>query len=92
MADGEIEGEGWSEDGGRQGIMQPNKEAQSLNPDGFWDTDKVRRILYRETESRIGMKIGVGVWRQVYPATHREFTRDKGIMATLSSMYDGTQG
>ncbi|KAK5685703.1 hypothetical protein LTR17_027000, partial [Elasticomyces elasticus] len=85
----EVDGEAWSEDEGRQGIVQQRTETQPLNPDGFWDTDKVRRVLYRETESRIGVKIGVSVWRQVYPAIHREFTRDKNVMATLSSIYDG---
>ncbi|KAK3620044.1 hypothetical protein LTR22_025756 [Elasticomyces elasticus] len=92
----EVDGEAWSEDEGRQGedegrqgTVQQRTATQPLNPDGFWDTDKVRRVLYRETESRIGVKIGVGVWRQVYPAIHREFTRDKNVMATLSSIYDG---
>ncbi|KAK4897073.1 hypothetical protein LTR49_028043 [Elasticomyces elasticus] len=85
----EVEGEAWSEDEAGQGTIQQRKEMQPLNPDGFWDTDKVRKILYRETESRIGVRIGVGVWRQVYPAIHREFTRDKNVMATLSSIYDG---
>jgi hypothetical protein len=27
--------------------------------DGFWDINRVRRIIYRKTERRIGVKIGV---------------------------------
>ncbi|KAK1046049.1 hypothetical protein LTR74_018029 [Friedmanniomyces endolithicus] len=87
-ADEEVEGEEWSEDEGRQSTTQPQPETPPFNPDGFWDTDRVRRVLYRETESRIGVKIGVGVWRQVYPAIHREFTRDKGVIATLLDLYE----
>ena len=44
------------------------KQRQPANIDGVWDTDRVRRVMYRETKSRIGVQIGVALWRQAYPA------------------------
>ena len=54
-----------------------------MNIDGFWDTDRVRRVMYRETEARIGVKIGVAVWRNAYPAIQRELCRDGGVKEVL---------
>jgi hypothetical protein len=36
--------------------------------DGFWGIDRVRRVLQKQTGSRIGVKITTAIWRQVYPA------------------------
>jgi len=41
---------------------------QAKNVDGFWGTDRVRRAITKETEARIGVRIIIAIWRQVYPA------------------------
>ena len=62
-----------------------DREAQSV--DGFWDTDRVRRVMYRETASRIGITIGVALWRQAYPAIQREMCRNPDVRPTLDEIY-----
>ena len=63
-------------------------EEQPKNVDGFWDTDRVRRVLRRETRKRIGVGIGVSDWRHAYPAIQREFTKDSGVRESLDFIYD----
>ena len=62
----------------------PNHEPQ--NCDGFWNTDRVRRVMRRETDRFIGVPIGISDWRQVYPAIHRQFATDHSIRETLSKI------
>ena len=62
--------------------------AEARNCDGFWNTDRVRRVMKRETADLIGVPIGISDWRQVYPAIHREFAHDHSIRETLSQIYD----
>jgi len=61
---------------------------QPRNVDGFWDTDRVRRVLQRETRKRIGVGIGVSDWRHAYPAIQREHTKDPSVREALDSIYD----
>ena len=58
------------------------------NIDGFWDTDRVRRVIIKQTQSRIGVKITTAIWRQVYPAIQREFTKDKEVVQKLEEIYN----
>jgi len=58
------------------------------NIDGFWDTDRVRRVITKQTQSRIGVKITTAIWRQVYPAIQREFTKDKEVVQKLEEIYN----
>ena len=44
---------------GRQQQQQQQKKPENI--DGVWDTDRVRRVMYRETKSRIGVQIGVAL-------------------------------
>jgi hypothetical protein len=39
------------------------KQQEAKNVDGFGDINRVRRVIGRETERRIGVKIGVALWR-----------------------------
>nr|POE87058.1 atp-dependent dna helicase tlh1 [Quercus suber] len=64
----------------------PNPEAR--NCDGYWDTNRVRRVMRRETANLCGVAIGISDWRQVYPAIHREFTMDHNIQETLTKIYE----
>lgn len=58
------------------------------NVDGFWDTDRLRRVMQRETRKRIGVGIGVMDWRHAYPAIQRENTMDHGVREALDCIYD----
>ncbi|KAK5109839.1 hypothetical protein LTR85_002037 [Meristemomyces frigidus] len=85
--DEDREDDGNREEGGEDEAGPKDKgEAQSV--DGFWDTDRVRRVMYRETESRIGIRIGVALWRQVYPAIQREMCSDPEVRPTLDAIYE----
>jgi hypothetical protein len=37
------------------------KQQEAENVDEFWDTNRVRRVMGRETERRINVKIGVAL-------------------------------
>lgn len=52
---------------------------QATNVDEFWDTDRLRGVMKRETRKRIGVGIGVMYWRHAYPAIQREKTVDDGV-------------
>jgi len=52
----------------------------------------VRRAIIKETELRIGVKITTAIWRQVYLAIQREYTKEKGIVETLDGIYNPRRG
>ena len=79
--DGEAGGDGGDDGTGGE------KAREAENVDGFWDTNRVRRIMGRETERRIGVKIGVALWRQAYPAIHRTFAINRDVVGTLDRIY-----
>ena len=43
----------------------------------------------RETERRIGVKIGVALWRQAYPAIQRELCKNAEIRRAVDEIYEG---
>jgi hypothetical protein len=57
--------------------------------DGFWGTDRVRRVLQKQTGSRIRVKITTAIWRQVYLAIQREWSQEKGVQEMLNEIYEG---
>lgn len=61
------------------------REARSV--DGCWETDRVRRLMNRETASRSGITIGVALWRLAYPAIQREMCRNFDVRPTLDERY-----
>jgi hypothetical protein len=71
-----------------QGV-ETSPVVQASNVDGFWHTDRVRRVMHRETQSRIGVKIGVALWRQAYPAIQRELTRNPDVRQAVDQIYEG---
>lgn len=72
-------------------IVTNRPRQKARNCDGYWTTDRTRRVMQRETERRIGVRIGISDWRQVYPAIHREFTTDKETRGALDRIYDNRQ-
>jgi superfamily II DNA helicase RecQ len=55
--------------------------------DGFWETNRIRRVMRRESEKRIGVPIGTSDWRQAYPAIHRAFAINRDVVGTLDRIY-----
>lgn len=71
-------------------MQQSVPRPEPRNCDGFWNTNRVRRVMRRETANLCGVAIGISDWRQVYPAIHREFTTDHSIRETLIKIYENT--
>lgn len=46
-------------------VQQSVPDPEPRNCDGFWTTDRVRRVMRRETANLIGVAIGISDWRQV---------------------------
>ena len=80
--DGEAGGDGGDDGTGGE------KAREAENVDGFWDTNRVRRIMGREIERRIGVKIGVALWRQAYPAIQRELCKNAEIRRADDEIYE----
>jgi hypothetical protein len=80
--DGEAGGDGGD------GSTRQEKQQEAKNVDGFWDINRVRRIMGHETERRIGVKIGVALWRQAYPAIQRELCKNAEIRRAVNEIYE----
>lgn len=65
------------------------EEVQAHNADGLWGSDRVRKVLQRESWTRMGAKVGTSVWRHIYPAIQREFTTNQDVVRTLGAIYEG---
>ena len=44
---------------------------EAMNVDGFWSTNRLKRVMKREIFLRIGVEFSPAQWRQVYPAIQR---------------------
>ena len=86
-------GEGeWSEEesvGGRRTRVEVPRQEKACNVDGYYNTDRVRNTLRRETRERIGVGIGVSDWRHVYPAIQRKYTTDRQVRWIVDQLSDG---
>lgn len=51
----------------------------------------MRRVLQKQTGSRIGVKISTAIWRQIYPAIQREWSQDRGVREMLDEIYEGKE-
>ena len=72
----------------RESSQREERVKEAKNVDGFWNTDRVRKVMSRETEDRIGVRITTAIWRQVYPAIQREWSKEKGVGEMLDSIYN----
>ena len=68
-------------------VEQQTEKTVARNCDGFWETNRIRRVMQRETSKRIGVAIGTSDWRQAYPAIHREFAINQDVIGTLDRIY-----
>jgi superfamily II DNA helicase RecQ len=68
-------------------VQQQSTQTVARNCDGFWETNRIRRVMRRESEKRIGVPIGTSDWRQAYPEIHREFAINRDVVGTLNRIY-----
>ena len=68
-------------------VEQQSTPRVARNCDGFWETNRIRRVMRRESEKRIGVPIGTSDWRQAYPEIHREFAINQDVVGTLYRIY-----
>lgn len=68
-------------------VARESYKREARNCDGYWETNRIRRVLRRETNKRIGVAIGTSDWRQAYPAIHREFAINQDVVGTLDQIY-----
>jgi len=68
-------------------VQQESTPMMARNCDGYWETNRIRRVMRRESEKRIGVPIGTSDWRQAYPEIHREFAINQDIVGTLNRIY-----
>lgn len=63
----------------------------SNHPDGFWDSDRVRRVLSRQVGRCLGAPVRMLQWRHLYVAISREQCRTKDTIAALYGLYGDVQ-
>ncbi|TKA68529.1 hypothetical protein B0A55_10261, partial [Friedmanniomyces simplex] len=87
---GGEDADAWSdaEEDWLSGVVPQTIEAAPRNVDGFGDPDRVRRVMYRETEARSGVRTGVAMWRNAYPAIQCRFCHDPSVREALDDIYE----
>jgi superfamily II DNA/RNA helicase len=80
--DGNNNEEGQDADGDRDG-----EEQMPANPDGYWGTDRIRRVLKEQTSRYMAAALGTKAWRHAYPALHRKLANDGQARDWLDVLY-----
>ncbi|KAI8931122.1 hypothetical protein NX059_012132 [Plenodomus lindquistii] len=62
-----------------------------INPDGYWGTDRRRRVLREQTLRHGNIALGTQTWRHAYPAIHRELIREGSARQWLDTLYYGQE-
>ena len=85
------------EDGGEHEEEESEEESEdesdeddrkkAANPDGFWGTDRTRRVMREQTSIYLDAALSTSTWRHAYPAIHRELARDWKVAETLDMVY-----
>jgi superfamily II DNA helicase RecQ len=57
------------------------------NPDGYWGTDRIRRVLREQTFRYMAASLGTKAWRHAYPAIHRKLANDGQARDWLDVLY-----
>lgn len=73
--------------GSRQRVPQA-PSTKPLNVDGFWSTNRLKRVMKRECNARIGVSFSPAQWRQVYPAIQRVHLQDQGLNEFVDQLYN----
>lgn len=85
------EGEG-EEDHSRAGRPQWRRQPKRvqrdpMNVDGFWSTNRLKRVMKREIFLRIGVEFSPAQWRQVYPAILRMHLQTQEMKDFVDHIY-----
>jgi hypothetical protein len=56
--------------------MDEDRKQMPANPDGYWGTDRIRRVLKEQTSRYMAAALGTKAWRHAYPAIHRKLAND----------------
>lgn len=80
--DGDEEGDDADRDGGEEGRKQ-----MAANPDGYWGTDRIRRVLKEQTSRYMAAALNTKAWRHAYPAIHRKLANDGKARDWLDVLY-----
>jgi siroheme synthase (precorrin-2 oxidase/ferrochelatase) len=59
----------------------------STNPNGYWGTDRIRRVLREQTSRHIAAALNTQSWRHAYPAIHRKLATDGKARDWLDVLY-----
>ncbi|KAM0712555.1 hypothetical protein Q7P35_000001 [Cladosporium inversicolor] len=91
---GSKAGEGGERDSERDGEEDSREDSEGEDGEEGGNsedssTGQERRIMGRETERRIGVKIRVALWRQAYLAIQRELCRNAEIRQAVDEIYEG---
>lgn len=84
---GESEGESTDREESGEEAGRGAKKKEAANPDGFWGTDRTRRVMREQTYKYLGASLSTSTWRHAYPAIHRELARDERVTETLDIVY-----
>lgn len=57
------------------------------NPDGYWGTDRIRRVLMEQTSRYMAAALNTKSWRHAYPAIHRKLASDGKARDWLDVLY-----
>ena len=78
------------DDGSQQQQQQQQQQVvPPKNADGFWGTDRVRRVMQQETLARLGVRIPTIMWRHLYPAIQERHTSNRAVIETIDNIYRG---
>lgn len=93
-SDSDSDGDSHSGEGSdeQEDFSQPgHQKPKPANPDGYWGTDRIRRVLREQTFRHMGAALGTRAWRHAYPAIHRELAKDGQARDFLESLYWGKE-
>lgn len=86
--DSEEEDNGEEEEGDADGDGgEEDRKQMPANPDGYWGTDRIRRVLKEQTSRYMAAALGTKAWRHAYPAIHRKLANDGQARDWLDVLY-----
>ena len=73
---------------GRRGGKRKKNGKEAINLDGYWGVDRRRRVISREVDDRIGVRLTTALWRQAYPAIQRNLAGDEKVRELVQGLYE----
>ena len=74
----------------RNGGKAKEGKLQALSIDGFWNTERLKRVMKRElSKCQAGFFVTPSTWRQLYPAIQRVHCPEEEVTKQLDRLYEG---